>query len=269
MHEPRKHSGNLNCTDPVITISDLSAGYNSHPALQHIDFCLPEGSLVGVVGPNGGGKSTLLKVILGLVQPWQGDIRILGQPASEVRRFLGYVPQRQDVDWRFPVSALDVVLMGTYGRIGLLRRPGKREKELALHSLERVGLADIAGRQVGELSGGQQQRVFLARALAQEPKILLLDEPVSGVDAVSQHAIFELLENLCDEDVTVLATSHDLSCVANRFERVVCLNRRIIAYGEPDDVLTAEILSETYESHLLAVKTGDTSYVVDIGILNR
>ncbi|MBI2954612.1 MAG: metal ABC transporter ATP-binding protein [Chloroflexi bacterium] len=269
MHEPRRFSGNLDCSDPVVTIADRWAGYNRRPALEEVNFCLPRGSLVGVVGPNGGGKSTFLKVILGLVSPWRGTVSILGKRPREGRHLLGYVPQREDVDWRFPVNALDVVLMGTYGRIGLVRRPGKGEAEFALHCLARVGLADNARRQIVELSGGQQQRVFIARALAQKPQALLLDEPVSGVDAVSQHAIFELLEALCEQGVAVLATSHDLSCVAGRFQRAVCLNRRIVAYGAPEDVFTTDILSETYESHFLTVKAGNTSYVVGSELLNR
>lgn len=269
MHEPVKHYNNLICADPVVTLSGVWAGYDGRLALRQVDFCLPKGSLVGVVGPNGGGKSTLLKVILGLLRPWRGSVDVLGQPPSGARHLLGYVPQRQDVDWRFPVNALDVVLMGTYGRIGLIRRPGKRHKELALHCLERVGLGDVAGRQIGELSGGQQQRVFLARALAQEPEVLLLDEPVSGVDAANQHAIFELLEALGRQGITVLATTHDLSCVASQFQLAVCLNRRVVAYGPPDEVLTADVLSETYESHLLIVKAGSLSHAVEPGLLNR
>ncbi len=262
------HPGSRDCPDPVVTISDLWAGYDGRPALRDVSFSLPGGSLVGVVGPNGGGKSTLLKVILGLIRPWRGTVAVLGQPPDRARGVLGYVPQRENVDWHFPVNALDVVLMGTYSRIGLVKRPTKRDREFALHCLERVGLAAVAGRQVGELSGGMQQRVFLARALVQGPQILLLDEPVSGVDAVSQHAIFELLGGLCEQGVTVLATSHDLSCVASRFERVVCLNRSIVAYGAPDEVLTTDILSQTYESHFLTVRTGDV-HVLDPGLLNR
>lgn len=269
MHFPRKHVSNLDCSQPVVILNGLTVGYGDRPALQQVDLCLPRGSLVGVVGPNGGGKSTLLKTILGLIPPWRGSVSVLGRSPGAARRLVGYVPQTEDVDWRFPVSALDVVLMGTYSRIGLLRRPGKREREIALGCLDRVGLVEIAERQIGNLSGGQQQRVFLARALAQEPQVLLLDEPVSGVDAVSQHAVFELLEALSEEGVTVLATSHDLSCVASRFERVVCLNKRVVAYGHPDEVLTAEVLSETYDSHLLTVKVDNVAYVMDSGIINR
>lgn len=269
MHEVQRFLGNLDCASPAITLTTVWAGYNREPVLRGIDLCVPKGSLVGVIGPNGGGKSTLLKVILGLLRPWRGAVNVLGQTPTKMRRQIGYVPQREDVDWRFPVNAFDVVLMGTFGRIGLLRRPGQHEKQLAMHCLERVGLANLAHRQIGELSGGQQQRVFIARALAQEPSILLLDEPVAGIDASSQHAIFELLETLCAEGVTVLVTSHDLSCVASRFERVLCLNQRLVAYGSPEQVLNPEILSETYESHLLAVRAGETAYVIDAGILNR
>ena len=181
---------------PAIEVRGLTTGYREDPVLRDIDLVVRSGSLVGVIGPNGGGKSTLFKTILGLQRPWSGDVLVDGR-RGKPGHIIGYVPQTETVDWSFPVRVRDVVMMGRYPRLGLLRRPGKADIEVVDDALEKVGMTDYRDAQIGELSGGQRQRVFIARALAQEPSILLLDEPVSGVDAVTQHQIFELIERLC------------------------------------------------------------------------
>ena len=220
--------------------------------------------MVGIVGPNGGGKSSLLKAVLGLVPKQRGRVEILGRPVDRrVRRLVGYVPQREDVDWSFPVSAFDVVMMGRVPSMKLLRRPTARDKELVRKALKTVGMEKHAETRIGEFSGGQQQRIFLARALAQEAEILLLDEPVSGVDAPSQHEVFDLLRGLQKAGKTVIVTTHDLSCVAERFDLALLLNRRVVAFGRPEEIFTPELLNETYQSHLMILKLGDRTVAVE------
>lgn len=219
---------------------------------------------MGIVGPNGGGKSTLLKAVLGLVPVERGTVEILGRRADRrVRRLVGYVPQREDVDWNFPVSAFDVVMMGRVPSMKLLRRPTDRDRELVWEALRTVGMEKLADSRIGEFSGGQQQRIFLARALAQEAGVLLLDEPVSGVDAPSQHEIFDLLHRLQGQGKTTIVTTHDLSCVAERFDLALLLNRRVVALGEPEEVFTPELLNETYQSHLMILKLGDRTVAIE------
>lgn len=249
---------------PVIVVDRLTTGYHREPVLEEISFAVPRGALVGVIGPNGGGKSTLFRAILGLLKPWRGQVLVGGRPARP-NPDITYVPQTEMVDWAFPVTVWDVVMMGRYPRLGFLRRPGARDRELVEWALEHVRMQDYRNQPIGALSGGQRQRAFLARALAQEPSILLLDEPVSGVDAPTQHFIFELLEQLCAEGRTALVASHDLSCVAQRFSQVLLLNRRMFGFGPPERVFTEELLNRTFNTHLLLLRYGDRVIVVEQG----
>ncbi len=245
-------------------ISGLGVAYARKRVLEDVTLSVPRGTMVGIVGPNGGGKSTLLKAVLDLAPVVSGSVEILGQPPGRhARRSVGYVPQREDVDWSFPVSAHDVVMMGRVPSMGLFRRPSKCDRAVTGEALQTVGMQEEAETQIGELSGGQQQRVFLARALAQKTDILMLDEPVSGVDAPSQHEIFDLLRNFQAAGKTVIVTTHDLSCVAERFDLVLLLNKRVIAFGPPDEVFTPELLNETYQSHLMLLDIGGRTVAVE------
>jgi len=235
---------------PPIEVRDLTVVYHKRPVLQSINLRFPEGQLIAVVGPNGAGKSTMLKAILGLVPTAAGQVEIYGRPYAERRSWTGYVPQRGSVDWDFPTDALDVVLMGRYGHLGWFRRPGAKDREIAMRSLEQVGMADYAHRQISQLSGGQQQRVFLARALAQDAKVYLLDEPFAGVDAATERAIVSLLTELKGQGKTVVVVHHDLQTVPYYFDWLVLLNLRLIAVGPTSEVFTAENLQKTYGGRL-------------------
>ena len=248
-------------THPAIEVSDLWAGYNGQAALEGVTLAIEEGCLAGLVGPNGSGKSTLLRVILGLHRPWRGEVRLFGQKVDRARRLLGYMPQVELVDWAFPVSVFDVVMMGRYGRLGLLRRPSRRDREAVWRCLEQVGMTDLARRQIGELSAGQQRRVLIARTLAQEPRILLLDEPFTGLDATAQHDLLDLFNKVRAAGKTLLVATHDLSCVAAAFDHAACLNRKIIAFGEPRTIFTEEVLNATFQTHLLLVNVEGKTYV--------
>jgi manganese/zinc/iron transport system ATP- binding protein len=237
-------------TTAPLQIRDLTVAYHKKPVLQSINLSLPEGRLVGVVGPNGAGKSTMLKAVLGLVPAASGEVEIYGKPYKERRQWIGYVLQRGSVDWDFPTDALDVVLMGRYGRLGWFRRPGAKDRELAMRCLEQVGMADYAHRQISQLSGGQQQRVFLARALAQDAKVYFMDEPFAGVDAATEKAIIALLTSLRAQGKTVVVVHHDLQTVREYFDWVVLLNMRLIAAGPTDDVFTMSNLQMTYGGRL-------------------
>lgn len=235
---------------PLVEFHDVTVAYGRRPVVWHVDLAVDAACLFGIIGPNGAGKSTLLKAALGLVPVVGGDVRFFGHPLREVRTRVGYVPQRETVDWDFPVSAMDVVLMGTYGTLGWFRRPGPRERRLAEESLDRVGLADVAGRQIGRLSGGQQQRVFLARALAQQADVYFLDEPMAGVDVRSQERIFGVLAGLRSEGRLVIVVHHDLRTAAEWFDRVALVDMRLVAAGPTADVLTPENLRRTYAGQL-------------------
>ncbi len=245
----------------VVEVRDLWAGYDNHAALEGVNFTIEPGCLAGLVGPNGSGKSTLLKVMLGLHKPWSGEVRIFGHAERPGHGHVGYTPQSELVDWAFPVTVRDVVLMGRYGRLGLLRRPGRTDRELAMAALERVHLADRASRLIGQLSGGEQRRALIARALAQEADLLLLDEPLAGLDATAQHDLLQLLEELRREGKTLFVATHDLSCVAADFDHAVLLNRRVVAFGRPVDVFTEEALSAAFERHLFVLPEGKTTIV--------
>jgi manganese/iron transport system ATP-binding protein len=250
--------------EKAIETRNLDVAYDRPLAVEDITFSVPKGAMVGIVGPNGGGKSTLLKAVLGLAPRLRGTVEILGRPVNRrVRRLVGYVPQREDVDWNFPVSAFDIVMMGRVSSMKLFRWPTACDKELAWEALRTVGMEKFANTRIGEFSGGQQQRIFLARALAQEAEVLLLDEPVSGVDAPSQHEIFDLLRGLKEAGKTVIVTTHDLSCVAERFDLALLLNKRVVAFGRPEEVFTPELLNETYQSHLMILKLGDRTVAVE------
>lgn len=233
-----------------LAIDDLTVAYQRKPVLWDIDLDLPEGKLIGIVGPNGAGKSTLIKACLDLAPKASGRVLIYGQPYRKQRRLVGYVPQRESVDWDFPVSALDVAAMGTYGRIGWCRPVGRRHKEAAREALDHVGIAHLADRQISHLSGGQQQRVFLARALAQDARLYFMDEPFAAVDAATERAIVALLHELKDQGKTCLVVHHDLSTVAQYFDWLVLLNMRVVHAGPTSEVLTADNLKATYGGRL-------------------
>jgi manganese/zinc/iron transport system ATP- binding protein len=237
-------------TNVPLSIHDMTVAYHRKPVLWDVDFDAPEGSLIGIVGPNGAGKSTLLKAVLELVPKASGRVLIYGKSYRRQRHLVGYVPQRETVDWDFPVSALDVVAMGTYGRVGWLRPVTRRFKKEALVAMDRVGMADYAHRQISQLSGGQQQRVFLARALVQDAQLYLMDEPFAGVDAATEKAIVALLHDLRSAGKTVLSVHHDLETVREYFDHLVLLNMRVVAAGPTAQVFTRENLQKTYGGRL-------------------
>ncbi len=230
----------------AIEVSDLTVAYGERPVLWDVDLIVPYGVLMAVVGPNGAGKTTLVKAMLGLVRPAAGRVLINGRPYAEQRRLVAYVPQRGTVDWDFPTSVLDVVMMGRYGALGWIRRPGRRERDLALDALGKVGMDELANRQISQLSGGQQQRVFLARALVQDAGIYLMDEPFQGVDATTERAIVTLLQELRAQGKTLVVVHHDLPTVPEYFDWVTMLNVRRVASGPVEDVFTEENLRLAY-----------------------
>ncbi len=238
----------------AIEVEDLTVAYKEKPVLWDVDLNVPEGVLMSIVGPNGAGKTTLIKAMLGLVNTAAGRVSIYGKPYSKQRSLVGYVPQRGSVDWDFPTSVGDVVMMGRYGALGWLKRPGKREVELSLRALEKVGMAKYADRQISQLSGGQQQRVFLARALVQDAKIYLMDEPFQGVDATTERAIVTLLQELRAAGKTVVVVHHDLQTVPEYFDWTALLNVRLIASGPVDTVFTEENLRLTYGGRVSFIK---------------
>lgn len=233
-----------------LAIHDLTVAYQRKPVLWDVDLDLPEGELIGIIGPNGAGKSTLLKACLDLIPKASGDVRIYGKPYRAQRNLVGYVPQRESVDWDFPVSALDVVTMGLYGKIGWFRPVLKKHRESALRALDHVGIGHLAHRQISQLSGGQQQRVFLARALAQDAKLYFMDEPFGAVDAATERAIVSLLKELKEQGKTVVVVHHDLSTVAQYFDWVILLNMRVVASGPVAETFTEENLQKTYGGKL-------------------
>ena len=229
-----------------VEIHDLTVSYRDKPVLWDIDLNIPQGKLVAIIGPNGAGKSTLIKAVLGLVPAVAGTVSIFGGPYANRRLMVGYVPQRSSVDWDFPTNALDVVMMGTYGQLGWMKRPGQAQRDLAMHSLEQVGMADFAKRQISQLSGGQQQRVFLARALAQDAQLYFMDEPFVGVDAVTERAIVGLLHDLRARGKTVVCVHHDLDSAPEYFDWLVLLNVKLVASGPFETTFTSENLRQTY-----------------------
>ncbi|MCB0711617.1 MAG: ABC transporter ATP-binding protein [Ignavibacteriae bacterium] len=235
---------------PPLEVHDLTVSYHRRPVLWDIDFATPEGKLIAIVGPNGAGKSTLIKGIMGLVPLASGYVKIYGEDLERARSRVGYVPQRNSVDWDFPTSVLDVVMMGRYGRIGLFRRPRDSDRDVAMEALRQVGIVDLAKRQISQLSGGQQQRVFIARALAQDADLYLMDEPFVGVDAATEGAIIELLREMRRRGKTVIVVHHDLGTVREYFDWVLLLNLRLVAFGPLDEVFTDTLLQQTYGGRL-------------------
>tara|TARA_B100001146_G_scaffold221995_1_gene233540 strand:- start:31313 stop:32050 length:738 start_codon:yes stop_codon:yes gene_type:complete len=231
---------------PAIQIDDLTVAYNYKPVLWDIDLTVPEGVLMAIVGPNGAGKSTLIKAILGIIDPIAGSVRVFGKAYKEQRKLVGYVPQKGSVDWDFPTTALDVVMMGTYGRLGWIKRPGNDQKKASLEALEKVGMLAFKNRQISHLSGGQQQRVFLARALVQDATIYLMDEPFQGVDATTEIAIINILKELRKRGKTVVVVHHDLQTVPEYFDWVTFLNVKKIATGPVKDIFNDDNLTKTY-----------------------
>ena len=240
--------------DSPLAVSGLTVTYHRKPVLWNVDFVAPQGQLIAIIGPNGAGKSTFMKAALGLVPKLAGEVRVFGKPLAKQRHLVGYVPQRESVDWDFPASALDVVTMGLYGKIGWLRPVRRRHREEALVHLDCVGMADFANRQIGQLSGGQQQRVFLARALAQDAQIYLMDEPFAGVDAATETAIVDVLRTLRADGKTVLVVHHDLQTAADYFEHVLFLNLRRIAAGPMHAVFNEAVLQATYGGRLASTE---------------
>ncbi len=240
----------LDAAPVPLSIQDLTVAYHRKPVLWDVDLDVPAGRLVAIVGPNGAGKSTLIKAAIDLVPRASGRVAFYGRPYRKVRRRIGYVPQRESVDWDFPVSALDVVTMGRYGRIGWLRPVTRKHREAARAALDRVGIADLADRQISHLSGGQQQRTFLARALVQEADLYLMDEPFAAVDAATERAIVTLLQDLRESGKTVLVVHHDLQTVREYFDHVILMNMRIVAHGPMEQTFTRENLHKTYGGKL-------------------
>jgi manganese/zinc/iron transport system ATP- binding protein len=255
--EPRVDSSTKTDPAPVVSVRGLTVSYGQRPVLRSVSFDVQRGNLVGIVGPNGAGKSTLLKAMLGLIEAESGTVIIDGRPASDCRDRVAYVPQTEAVDWDFPVTVFDVVLMGRYGRLGWFSRPGRADRVAAAEALALVGMEDFRDRHIRQLSGGQQQRVFLARALSQQADILLLDEPFAGVDAATEQAIFELIDRLTAEGKTMLVVNHDLS-ILNRFDYVMLLNERVVAFGPTDQVLTDQNLRRTYGGRLTLLERAET-----------
>ncbi|MDG2399446.1 MAG: ABC transporter ATP-binding protein [Akkermansiaceae bacterium] len=233
-----------------LAVHDLTVAYHRKPVLWDVELNIPEGTLSGIVGPNGAGKSTLLKACLELIPKTSGEVLIYGKPYADQRDLIAYVPQRESVDWDFPVSALDVVTMGTYRKLGWFKRITRPQRQQALEALEKVGIGHLAKRQISQLSGGQQQRVFLARALVQEAEIYFMDEPFSAVDAATEQAIIELLQELNAQGKTVLCVHHDLATVSRYFDYLVLLNMRVVASGPTSETFTRENLQKTYGGKL-------------------
>lgn len=233
-----------------LSVHDMTVAYQHKPVLWDVDYDAPAGALVAIVGPNGAGKSTFIKACLGLLTTSSGHVEFWGKPYARQRLRVGYVPQRESVDWDFPVSALDVVCMGRYGRIGWLRRVTRSHRQAAMECLAQVEMADFAQRQISQLSGGQQQRVFLARALAQDAELYFMDEPLAGVDAATEKSIVAILRRLREAGRTVICVHHDVQTVAEYFDHVLLLNTRVVAAGTVADVFTNENLLRTYGGRL-------------------
>jgi manganese/iron transport system ATP-binding protein len=251
-------------TTPVSVVVDhVSAGYGRRPALTDVSLEIRSGSLLAVIGPNGAGKSTLLKLIAGLIKPAEGRLSVLGAPPGTEARSVAYLPQAEAVDWEFPVTVGEVVMMGRYARLGFGRQPGSIDRERVAAALATVGMAGEVDRQIGALSGGQRRRVFLARAIAAEPELYLLDEPVTGVDPRTQEDLMDVLEAEARSGKTVIATTHDLICAAQRFQEAAFLNGRLVAQGPAEMVLDQKLLSETYGGHVLVLPGDGGRLVLD------
>jgi len=251
--------------DAVAELLHVTVRYQDLIALEDVSLRIMSGEFLAVIGPNGSGKTTLIKTILGLVEPGEGTVRLFGKAPAELGREwgkVGYVPQLVQIDPHFPIGVFDAVLMGRYGQVGLIRRPGPRDKEAAHRALARVGLADLARRQIGRLSGGQRQRVLIARALATEPELLILDEPTTGVDVGTTEGLFDLLDAFHREGMTVVVVSHDVGVVAQHVDQVACVNRRLVAHGRPAEVLRPDVLECMYGRQAALLGHGDLPHIV-------
>ena len=248
----------------ALEVSGLWAGYPGEPpALEDVSIVVPQGEMVGLVGPNGAGKSTLFKSILGIIRPLLGEVRVFGRPVSETRADVAYTAQVEEVDWEFPVTVRDVVLMDCWRGSRPFRRWSHEDREATEDAIERVGLSELSGRQVGELSGGQRRRVLIARSIARGARLLLLDEPFAGLDAAVEQDLLAILDELTHEGCSILIATHDISCVANACHGACCLNRRVQGYGPPADVLNEDVLSRTFERALVPVGAAQDIIVKD------
>lgn len=252
-----------------LTVEGLTVAYQKKPVLRNISFQVPEGKLIGIVGPNGAGKSTMIKAIMGLLPKVSGKVEVYGKSYREMRKSVGYVPQRESVDWDFPTNALDVVMMGRYGHLGWFRRPGAKERQIAMDCLAKVGMGDYVHRQISQLSGGQQQRVFLARALAQQADLYVMDEPFVGVDAMTERAIVTLLHELRAQGKTVLVVHHDLATVREYFDEVMLINVELVAFGPTAQVFNRTLLQQTYGGKLNVFDPADSQAEDEAVQLNR
>jgi ABC-type Mn2+/Zn2+ transport system ATPase subunit len=234
----------------AVTVRELHVSYYGNEVVRDVSFSIQQGCMVGIIGPNGAGKSTLIKALLNLIPKDKGEVFFFGKETQEVRKKIAYVPQRSQIDWTFPITVMDTVLIGTYPSIGLFKLPKKKEKAWALECLQKVGLEEYRDRQIGELSGGQQQRVFLARALAQKPELLLLDEPFVGIDVASEETIIHILKELQMEDKTIVVVHHDLSKANSYFDQLLLMNKELVKFGAVQTVLNREVMSKAYAHQL-------------------
>ncbi|HNN11985.1 MAG TPA: metal ABC transporter ATP-binding protein [Anaerolineales bacterium] len=239
-----------------LEVHNISIGYGQKIILRDLSFQIPHGKRVAVVGPNGAGKSTLFKALVGLLPLQHGQVMIHGETLGSHKDCVAYVPQREEVDWRFPVTVDDVVMMGRFSQMGWLKRPSAHDRQMVGNSLAQMGIANLASQSIGQLSGGQQQRAFLARAIAQEPHILLMDEPFTGVDITTQEATLRLLDHLQEQEVTAIVSTHDLNLAGSRFDLILLLNHRLIAFGTPTEVFTKENLAQAFGNSLLVMENG-------------
>ena len=249
---------------PAIEVRDLTTGYRGHTALEDVSFSLEKGKFLGLLGPNGSGKSTLIKTLIGLLDPWEGEVRVLGKRPHEVRKRVGYMPQAEDIDWTFPATVREVVAMGLYRRaFGLNRfRRGRDEQERTMAALERLSVDHLANRQAGELSGGQQRRVLCARALVKEPDLFLLDEPTAGLDARSEQEMLDLLSEIAADGASIVLCTHDIGCAYERCDLTLFLNRNVMTYGPPAVTITEEMLNRTFEGHVLVMGSGGSRFAL-------
>ncbi len=255
------HDAGRHVHAPAIRLRDVTAGYDGRAALEDVSLEIARGSLLAVFGPNGGGKTTLLKLIAGVLRPWTGAVETLGVRAGEAARRIAYVPQAELVDWSFPITVWNVAMMGRFARLGPFRQPSRTDRDVVTAALERVGMIDESRTQIGRLSGGQRRRAFLARAIAAEPELYLLDEPVTGVDVPTEEDLMALLTVEAAAGRTVVATTHDLAAMSRHFAQVVAVNRRIVASGDVDLVRDPDVLARTYGGHLLML--GERAVVLD------
>lgn len=240
----------LQAENQIVDVHNLTVSYENKPVLWNIDLTLPKGALVGIIGPNGAGKSTLIKAMMDIIPVSSGYVKLFGEALTKVRQKVAYVPQRESVDWDFPASVYDIVMMGRYGKLGLFKRPRKADDEVVMDCLRKVALVPLKDRQISQLSGGQQQRVFLARALAQEADLYFMDEPFAGVDIATETAIIEILREMRDAGKTVVVVHHDLQSASEYFDWIVLINMRLIGSGPTEQVLTNELLQKTYGGKL-------------------